>query len=243
MYKDYINIPEEDLIKEVNEYLYGFTLNEQGYFTESDADYLVSGIPEEKNFNYETGATKCVIIPDNENFVIKIPFNGKTCSCRECDEEDPFECHRDSCPILPLMYGGGEYQDDYCAREVELYNKIVKEYPQFKNFFLSIEKILEINHYPVYIQRKGVGFESITDYPIQEKSIKTIRSDECHQIGAPDEWLAKCFEDLGNNIYLYNQFITMLKKTEISRDLHSGNVGFCNGHAVIIDYGGFFDFD
>ena len=231
------------VVEKVNKYLYGFSLNEEGYFTESDADYLVSSIPETEKFGYETGATKCVIIPEGEDYVIKIPFNGYVSSCSCCEEEDPYECNRSHCPYVAIENGGGRYCDDYCAREMELYEEVVEKYPEFKNFFLPIENIMEVGHYPIYVQAKGEIYSEIDKekHPVQEKSVTEVKSEERNFCSANVNWLAKCLEDLNNDTELYDRFIQMLKDNRMAGDLHSSNIGYYNNHAVIIDYGGFFE--
>jgi len=237
---------DDSFVKKVHEYLYGFSLNDEGYFGEEDVDYLVSGIPAEEEFDYDTGATKCVLIPVKGEFVIKIPFNGCVCSCSTCDVEEPLECDRDSCPYHAFENGGGEYSDDYCALEVERYEFIKENYPEFIDFFLPLEKIMEVKHYPVYIQPKCEIFdyldsEDLIESSTSKESIKTVRSDAANQISAPAEWLAICFDNLDKDINKYNRFITMLKETRISGDLHSKNLGFYKNHAIILDYAGFYD--
>lgn len=231
------------VLEKVNIYLKNFHLDEEGFFTEDDVDYFIADLPEGESFNYETGATKCVIIPKGVDYVIKIPFNGYTSSCSNCYESNPYSCQRTHCPHLPLEHGGGKYCDDYCAREMELYNKIVEKYPEFKDFFLPIEKVIEVNHYPVYVQTKGVVYENTEEsqFPVQEKSVAEVTSKDRKQISAQPDWLAKCLEDLNNDTVLYDKFIQMLKDNEMARDLHMGNIGYYKNHAVIIDYGGFFD--
>ena len=233
---------DESFLNKVNEYLHGFSLNEEGYFGEQEVDNFISSIPIEEDVNYDTGASKCVLIPKDGDFVIKIPFNCGICSCSFCEEENPSLCSRNVCPYRNFEGGGGIYRDDYCALEMERYEIIKKKYPEFIDFFLPVEKIMEVKHYPIYIQVKCEIFNYNTgSISSSKESISTITSEKAKQISAPEEWLAICFDNLGKDIDQYNRFITMLKDTGISGDLHSGNLGFYNNHAIILDYAGFYD--
>lgn len=218
-------------------FVHSIPFNDEGYFTEEDVDYLIEDILTDE-FNYETGATKCVIIPDNTDFVIKIPFNGSIVSCSDCDEYAS-HCFRGCCPKYGFKCGGGLNHDNYCALEEELYNKVKTEYSQFIDFFLPTIKICEVNDYPIYIQKKAEVFENKI-YSTSENSKKKVES--CNfPVSAPIEWLAKCLEDMNNDLEMYYDFLFMLSELEINGDLHRGNVGYYNGHAVLIDYAGFRD--
>ena len=205
--------------------------NEEGYFTEEDVDYLISDIMV-NDFNYETGATKCVIIPEDTDFVIKIPFNAMVSSCDDC-EYDPLNCNCSQCPNRSFKH------NNYCALEEELYNTIKNKYNQFIDFFLPVEKVCEVDDYPIYTQKKAEIFENKV-YPTSENSKEKVKS--CKGlVSAPVEWLAKCLEDMNNDLDMYNDFLDMLIALDINADLHRGNVGYYNGHAVLIDYAGFKD--
>lgn len=220
-------------------FIQSIPFNDEGYFTEEDVEYLISDIPID-NFNYETGATKCVIIPDDADFVIKIPFNAIISSCLSCEKEkDYFNCTQSCCPFNHFKCGGGLNHDNYCALEEELYNKVKTEYSQFIDFFLPTTKICEVDDYPIYIQKKAEVFENKI-YSTSENSKKKVES--CNfPVSAPIEWLAKCLEDMDNNLEMYYDFLSMLNKLGMNGDLHRGNVGYYNGHAVLIDYAGFRD--
>lgn len=233
MYK--YNFIAEQVCNSIN----SIPFDDEGYFTEERVDFLIDENITLKNFDYSTGATKCVIIPEDTDYVIKIPFNAITSSCGYCDEEDSFNCCRSHCPMVHFEWGGGSDNDDYCALEEDLYEEIKEKYIQFLDFFLPTIKICEINNYPIYIQKKAEILEDKT-YPVSEISKKKVMSCN-YTVSAPIEWLAKCLEDMNNNLDMYNDFLFMLKDLGMAGDLHRGNVGYYNGHAVLIDYAGFMD--
>ena len=89
------------------------------------------------NFDYEFGATKLVIIPDDTSFVIKIPFSATiTDNCYE--------------PII-----------DYCSAEMDIYQH--SETEKCENFFLPLELMGRINGYPIYKQEKAEIEENDTE--------------------------------------------------------------------------------
>lgn len=237
-----------ELKEEVLKFVETFDLNAEGYFTEDDVDYFLSKIDEnstEKDYNldysYETGASKCVIIPENKDYVIKIPFNGRCIynwyDEMEEEEEEKYTGYEDFTGTEGVC---NNY--DYCSKEVDLFYEVkydYPDYPEFKDFLLPIKEITRVNDYPIYVQPKATLFYA-SGINVSEESVKTVSSNTIN-ISAPIKWLAKCLEDLGNDLDLYEQFVQMLSDTGIKRDLHSGNVGIYNNHAVIIDYAGFND--
>lgn len=231
--------------REVYEYVEHFHLYEDGFFTEDFVDYFIANIGEDKEFNYDTGATKCIIIPEGKDYVIKIPFNGVKSCCEDCEYcGDPYDCDLPKCPITSFYGGGGRYSDNYCELEREIYNKIIEDYPEFKDFFLPLEWITDIDDYPIYIQAKAEVHGKVywkRKSSISAESQSIVKSNEVEECNAPNVWLAQCLEDLGNNIEKYNKFVEMLKKLKITGDLHNDNVGYYNNHAVILDYAGYHD--
>ena len=76
-------------------------------------EYMNKNYPD---FNYviDSGATKCVIIPKNEDYVLKIPFTGyedwDNQSCEEDEETGEWIYDEDYDPFVPFEDG------DYCRR-------------------------------------------------------------------------------------------------------------------------------
>lgn len=229
---------------EVFEYVKNFHLYDD-FFTEDHVDYFLANIDEKKEFNFDSGATKLILIPNDKDYVIKIPFNGHRCTnCEYCTVcENPCECNEYECPIYPFEYAGGKFNDNYCEKEREIYDRIEEEYPEFKDFFLPLVLAGEIKHYPIYVQQKAEVLAETSDEicSVSEKSRSIVSSKDVKFCSAPLIWLAKCLENLNFDIEKYNKFIEMLHDLHVVGDLHRGNVGYYNNHAIILDYAGYYD--
>lgn len=197
--------------------------NFSDYFTSREEDFLISSIDcDELSFDWKDGASKLVIIPENKDYVIKIPFNG------DCNEYEEYY----------------DYSYNYCETEIELYDKIFKENPLFIQFFLPLTRVEEFRKWDVYIQPKCQAYNN-TDEHIRSKSYskesftkakKVIKKN----ILLPTDWVAAVTEVL-QDINLVIEFINVLCKYDIMDDLHKGNIGYCNGKPVILDYANFYD--
>ena len=214
-------------LEEIKGYLENFSLNEDGGFTDWDSEEFVGSIsnPNIPAFNWEEGATKLVIIPDGRDYVIKIPFNGRY-------EYGDF------------FYFNGAYGssfDDYCASEKGIYEDA--EEAGFGEMFLPIELVCRIDGHPIYVQER---VEMIDEMPNQASYASEKSKDKIYEeyqngvryIGSP-VWAASCLDTLGS-YEEYQRFLGFIDEEGIS-DLHRGNLGYCNGHAVIVDYGGYYE--
>ena len=120
-----MNYNINDILPYVENYNFG------EFFTESEEDFLISCIKcdEAHDFDWEDGASKLVIIPEHDDFVIKIPFNG---SYDWVDREYT------------------DFSQNYCETEIDLYEKIIAENPIFAQFFLPLMKkenlLIQKNH-------------------------------------------------------------------------------------------------
>ena len=101
-------------INDILPYVENYEFSE--YFTSREEDFLISSIDcDELSFDWEDGASKLVIIPEDKDYVIKIPFNARY---------EDFLCE---------YY---DYNYNYCEKECNLYKKIsFAENPVFTQFF------------------------------------------------------------------------------------------------------------
>ena len=171
------------------------------------------------DFSWQAGVTKCVIIPKDRDYVIKIPFNGMN-----------------DYGFVEFENGGGEGWD-YCELEQEHWDEII-EGSGFEEFFLKVESVYANDNWPIYVQQKA---EDIRFSSCSPKSVKTVRekSKIVGRVTLPINWLATCLENLNNDIKKLDEFVEFLTKN--FHDLHSDNLGYYNGHAVVFDYAGFDD--
>ena len=223
----------------INKYMSTFSdfVGPDGFFGNSDAEDFINTITlfkEGKDFVYDTGVTKLVIIPKHEKYVIKIPFSG---SYNWVGDYEPF-------------YGAsGPCEDNYCEAELDYYQTAVEE--GFDEFFLPIERVLTDSGYYVYIQAKAESFccDMEDEDEAQFSSIesrKKYRDLDNHttityNFNNIELWMSSCLEQLEGNVEKLVNFISFLHEWSIDQDLHRGNVGYYHNKPVIIDYGGYND--
>lgn len=199
------------------------------HFTEDDIDKFIEDFGNQNcvpNFTWDAGATKCVIIPCNYDYVIKIPFDGE----RDWENDDAFRYYYN---------GGGEEGWNYCELEQEYwYEKI--EGSEFSKFFIMPES-LDVNpNWPIYIQPKVDVCSECQGKPHYSSvdSLYKVRTEVGSVTYLPDTWLAVVLENLNNDLDKLNEFIDFLDEFS---DLRMDNLGFIGNQAVIIDYAGFGD--
>lgn len=209
-------------INDIMPFVKNYNFNE--YFTQHEEDFFISAIDytECDNFDWEDGASKLVIIPENYNYVIKIPFNGCYCGLEYCD-----------------------FSQNYCETEIELYETIISENPIFSQFFLPLTRVEEFFDYDIYIQLKCQVYNNLSNiekYSFYSKeSMKKAKSNEelfCPRL--PIDWVAAVIEVL-KDVNLVEEFFNVLNKYDITLDLHKGNIGYYNNKPIILDYAGFYD--
>lgn len=213
-------------INDIMPYIKNYDFGE--YFTAREEDFLVSSVDcdDDLEFDWDCGATKMVVIPENMDYVIKIPFNGYY---------DEFE----------KKYYEYCYSQNYCENEIELYNEIFKENPLFAQFFLPLTRVEEFREWDVYIQPKCQIYNNM-DYfersnSYSKASLIKIKSDDVlNCAGLPDDWLAAVAEVL-DDIELVKKFINFLESHNITEDLHRCNIGYYEDKPVILDYAGYYD--
>lgn len=200
--------------------------------------------PETFKFTWNMGASKLVILPFGEDFVIKIPFNGKyyddgiDYETGEVLSEDGWEY------FTSYEYDSEnmEFDGNYCAREAAISE--MAEIEDLDECFAITKCIGKCGGYFIYKQTKAT---IILDDILEEKSDslsleerKSIRN-KCDNIGVYGFnvcWLKDFLEFFGEEILkqLYN-FID----TYNINDLHTGNVGYIGNRPVLIDYSGYFE--
>lgn len=212
-------------LAKIIKYIEGYDF--EGFFSYFDADdfidYLYSVSPEYYNQNWSCkyGSTKLVIVMDDENYVIKIPFHG----------ED-----RD------IYYVGAPTSEDfwdYCQAEENRYN----EAPDvIKNHLAKTTWIYETkNGIRLYTQPKCL-IAAKNHY--NTKSQKTYKffcnwwKMESSKLPIDHtDWLNLYIDCYG--LPSLKVFFKAIIEEDWNDDLRDANIGFLNGRPVLVDYSSF----
>lgn len=174
-----------------------------------------------KTFKYDSGATKGVLIFEQFNFVIKIPFNF---NC----EMEPFYGADDSGPGW-----------NYC--EVEEIKSEKAELYGIGECFAKTIYVGSVGEYPIYAQEFAKIYTS-SGSPSPKKSEEEYEKieDMCDGIGECFNriWLSDALDYFGEKVF-YN-LLSFIDDFEIS-DLHDGNIGYIGMRPVLVDYSSFND--
>lgn len=197
------------------------------FFEELDQDCFETEVVEpfeyhyDKQFGWDNGASKGVLIFKNFGFVIKIPF-------LYCDGDE--------------LSGAveGKYDWDYCSQEANRYIKAEAE--GLQNIFLETDFIGEVNDHPIYIQPFAEPLDKIGDKQSHRSCSKIdihivediIEENQYNYINC--EWEADIFALYGKRFY--KKFKEFIKNNEI-HDLRQANVGYVGLKPIILDYAGF----
>lgn len=202
------------------------------------------------DWKIDSGISKLVIIFNNQDFVIKIPFCGAyemTCdcnnsNCEECDGD--CDCCGKAIEEWYSFYGACPHFDDkqlkedwdYCDLETAIYQKAKDMEIEF---CLAETRFLgRINGHPVYTQVKADVYSSNwSTYSCRhsDEQKKAMR-DYCHthkKFCFNSNWLIDLRNAYGDKVFL--TFMDFIEKTGVS-DLHDGNVGYIGDCPVLIDY-------
>ena len=223
-------------VKELSEFFQSSILNiNKKFYEEKNLDFL-SSLKENifnNQYDYAYGATKFVLIPFNEDYVIKIPYTGAF-----------YDCYNDknSCSVeveYRKFYGSNNEKRpwDYCATEVERYN-IAKEL-NLNMCFAETRFLTFVNNYPIYIQEKCTVFSScIKNHKHSKDEIsRTFKISGYPDFIIDENWLTDFRLYHGNQIFI--DFIDTITGLEWADDLRQDNLGYIGSRPVLIDYSGF----
>ena len=170
-------------------------------------------------FEYDSGATKGVIIPLDADYVIK----------------------------FPLYTTRGEGPVDFCAREVVVYEEAKKFGLNHMLAAVQVFKFDDIPYY-VYVQEKAdVNTDENEDILLTYSSNQIAQEDydnEDERNSAAWDYMHEMpVEDCIYAIFgEYNKYASQLVDLFLDmniNDIHSGNFGYNGGHPVLIDYSGY----
>lgn len=181
-----------------------------------------------KEFTYDNGASKGVLIFKNLDFVIKIPFIGTF----EIDEEREYDGES-----LQEFFGaeGRDSCWDYCSVEKERY-----QYAEIDGVEMCLAKtklLTTIQDHPIYIQEYATmyNYGSSSCHSAEDKStVEKICADK-HYNCFHTEWLSDVFSFFGEKIFY--KLLSWIDTYEVN-DLHANNLGYIHGRPVLVDYSG-----
>lgn len=217
---------------------YEFSQTEDGF--DVDAENFINTLWETfKCDDVLTGASKCVVLLSNQNFVLKIPFEGKQIweQVRNYDAE---EYNSDDYDFVFYPFSCARTKDhwDYCNDEVEIFKKA--EAAGVSSFFARTDFYgYSKDNYPIYIQERCEVFGNVDvddKYQNLSKEVKTSASKVSSEL--PKEWIALAIEYFGQE--LTDKFLAFVEDEYID-DLHYDNFGFIGDRPVLIDYSGYSD--
>lgn len=186
-----------------------------------------------------TGASKCVVLLHNQNFVLKIPFEGQQIwkQVRDYSAEE-YNYNDFDFVFYPFNCARTKDHWDYCNDEVEIFKKA--EAAGVGSFFARTDFYgYSKDNYPIYVQERCEVFNNVDvddKYKNLSKEIKTSASKVSSEL--PKEWIALAIEYFGQE--LTDKFLAFVEDEHID-DLHDSNFGFIGDRPVLIDYSGYFD--
>lgn len=183
----------------------------------------------EEPYLFRYGSYKMVFIPDEEEYVIKIPFNKVQCFGRFVD--------------IP----------DNCLDEIKIYERMKER--GFANFFSEVTFLENYNDIPIYIQEKATTYYNTNCNRIKNCKLsgrrykkflkwidkKGIDYSSSYIIDIPKSWWAAALRYYGfQKVKDFAEYI-LSEELDIScvcADLHGDNFGFreSDGSPCIIDF-------
>lgn len=189
------------------------------------------------DYDFCHGATKAVIVPDNENFVIKIPFNVSD----GYYDEDEHEWDSEE----ELLNGNDDnrFYWDYCLQEVLVYRAARRA--GVAKAFAQTKLIGHVKGRPIYIQPKvehdrlpyPIDWDSKEYLESTHKTTRIVRAADAPSI--PEVWAYTAYHYYGEAFF--TKLINFLGDHPHINDLHGDNTGFLRGRPVLCDYSGYFE--
>lgn len=219
----------DDIEINVNDEIYSDEIGEGDcpYLEEAVFAYEDDIVKKYNGYEIETGATKCVIMPHNCPYVIKMPIKGiRLYEYNEDIEEDEIEyqeyCNSNSDPRW-----------NYCEAEALTY-ELAEEYGVERFFAKTFYWKMTEGDYPLYLQEKVQTWHC--GAPSQRSSVLACNYYE-QGIIEDEVWIAFFIDWYG--IINLEKLIDFLADEGIN-DLCDRNLGYRkNGAPVIFDYSGY----
>ena len=185
-------------------------------------------------FEFFNGISKCVIVLEDSDFVVKIPFNGAYQTIWNKDEEEVVDfLHFTEANDINHPDATGW---DYCENELIKYEKAQEE--GFGKFFAHTEFYRNVSGHPTYLQEKVVPYSYNDGGPIlpsQQAMKRYENSDVVPRGRTPADWAALLFDFY--DAEEVNAFWEYADDNGLTNDLHSENIGFAqDGRPILLDW-------
>lgn len=185
----------------------------------------------------ENGISKAVIIPENQNFVIKIPLTGQWYYAEVYNEEtDEYE-YEDDPAFEEFENANAPDESDYCWDELLCIEEA--EENGFGAMFPETDFLGEVNGTRFYIQEKVQTSREFTPQVSEDSRSRSHAMDWGYNYGG-EIWRAAIIEQYGEDFWI--RFCDWARSDghgKMFDDMHSGNYGYLNGRPIILDASGF----
>lgn len=205
----------------IEELLRNFPINEFIPFTEDDVPFVVEELDLPIDVTYSNGASKFVLIPKYKDYVIKIPFTGMI--------------HLDG--VYEEYSQADDYDRpwDYCMNEVFRYETAKED--GMEEFFAETKFVGYMKGFPIYTQVKCEVLNPNEHYYSKEERDKTRSLTKYASINV--DWLTDIRTQMGEDAVV--KFVNYVDYQGWNDDLRADNIGYLNGHPIVVDYSSFLD--
>lgn len=227
-------------IKEIAEVFMNLKIPENfgGNMENDDYDWLYAWCEETVNKHltiphfYVHGVSKLVFVLKEQDWVIKIPFNGYYSNVLD---DETCEYGKEEEEYWTFFQYAAENGWDYCNVELEKYESVQSR--GLECFFADTRYLCsDKNNYPIYIQEKVIPCSDDKEKRTPSKKSLELVKDK-HYFN--DEWVAIAIDFYGE--HKVKQFLDYIENIDpiISDDLHTGNYGYRpDGSPCLLDFSG-----
>jgi hypothetical protein len=209
---------------------------------------------------FESGVSKFVIIPANENYVLKIPFKGHYEEVWVENEDydkkygDEGYCYDEAGHYEYdfIEFSGATNEDgiepydhewNYCNSEVYFYEQAIENGVEL--YFAAEELLGFLDETPVYKQERAIPFSSTANpyanfteaHPEEAKNIDKMLEAHSISFGSafPYQWIYDFIQRYGEDEFF--RFYNFCDEYGLLGDMHYGNFGYIEGDIpILIDY-------
>jgi hypothetical protein len=201
--------------------------------TQSEAERILDDSTITSQYYIEFGCTKMVFIPiEKSDYVYKCNFFGGFDD--ECYNSDESEAD------YIAYYAENECDEhNYCDEELYFCNEFVEH--GFGDYIAKVEPFETVGKITFFKQERAIMEEAVGDSYIysskdSKEKAKLFYTDYCGEIGV--DWLANFIEQYGEETL--EEFLDYVINWLGINDLHNGNIGYIDGHCVLVDYSGYY---